>query len=100
MSRNARYSHTRTVSEAFETFLDALGIREKYEESFVTANWQRLMGPTIAKRTNKVYLKRNTLYVDMSSASLKQDMLLSKSQIARIINEEIGKEIVKEVMFI
>jgi predicted nucleic acid-binding Zn ribbon protein len=100
MSQKARYSHTRTVSEAFENFLDAFGIREKYNESFVSTHWERLMGKTIAKRTNKVYLKKGTLYIDMNSPSLRQDMLLSKTQIAHIINHDFGKEIVKEIMFI
>jgi predicted nucleic acid-binding Zn ribbon protein len=100
MSQKARYNHTRTVSEAFENFLDAFGIREKYDEAFINTNWEQLMGKTIAKRTQKVYLKKKILYLDISSPALRQDLILSKSKMVTLINAEYGREIVKEIMFL
>lgn len=61
--------------------------------------WTRLMGSPIAKYTTAVELKADVLYVHLSSTALAEELSYGKEKIIKNINEEMGEEIVKKILF-
>lgn len=61
--------------------------------------WARIMGISIAKYTKSVELKGDVLYIELSSPALSEELTYGKETIVRSINEEIGKEVVKKIVF-
>jgi hypothetical protein len=43
-------------------------------------------------------LKGNTLYVELTSAVLREELSYGKEKIISMINDELGREVVKEVI--
>lgn len=60
--------------------------------------WKNLMGNGVNNYTKNVLLKGSTLYVELTSAVLREELSYGKDKIIRMINEELGKEIVKDVV--
>lgn len=100
MSTTARKTKAQTVGEAFEAFLNVYKLRSKFNESYLVTYWERLMGQSIAQRTEKIYINKGVLYLRISSAPLRQELVLAKSRIISLLNSEMGEEIIKEVVFI
>jgi hypothetical protein len=48
--------------------------------------------------TKQVMLKGTTLYVDLTSAVLREELSYGKDKIIRMINDELGQEVVKQVV--
>ena len=60
--------------------------------------WKNLMGNGVNNYTKNVLLKNNTLYVELTSAVLREELSYGKDKIIKMINEELGKEIVTDVV--
>lgn len=60
--------------------------------------WKNLMGNGVNNYTKNVVLKNNTLYVELTSAVLREELSYGKDKIIKMINEELGKEIVTDVV--
>ena len=60
--------------------------------------WKSLMGNGVNSYTRNVVLKGSTLYVELTSAVLREELTYGKDKIIRMINEELGREVVKEVV--
>ena len=60
--------------------------------------WVSLMGNGVNSYTRNVVLKGSTLYVELTSAVLREELTHGKSKIIAMINEELKRDIVKEVV--
>lgn len=76
-------------SKKLKTGLDKVQVRDA---------WHKVMGKPIAKYTTDVYLDRNTLYVRLSSAPLRQELSYGKERIREMINEELKRDLIEKVV--
>ena len=60
--------------------------------------WENLMGNGVNKYTTRVELKEDTLYVSLSSSVLREELSLGKSKIIAMLNEELGRELIKNLV--
>jgi hypothetical protein len=80
--------------------LETYRIREKYDQSQIINSWEKIMGKTIAKRTTKIYFKGEVMVVQVKSAPLRQELNMSKSKVISLLQEEFGKDVINDVLFI
>ena len=64
----------------------------------VSDAWKSLMGNGVNNYTKRVVLKGTTLYVELTSAVLREELSYGKHKIIKMINEELQSEVVKEVV--
>ncbi len=95
-SRRANVSH---VGDAIKELLNAYRLEGKFDETRLVNSWGKIMGKPIAGRTSKIFMKNDVLFVELTSAPLKHELNMSKQKIINLINKELGKPIVKEVVF-
>jgi len=60
--------------------------------------WNSEMGPAIKKYTTGIRLDKNTLYVRLSSSVLREELGYGKSKIIKMLNEKLGKEVIKKLV--
>lgn len=77
-------------SSKLETGLDFLNVKE---------TWYKMMGPAIKNYTEQIELKKMTLYVQLNSSVAKQELEFGKSKIIQMLNEELGKDLIKQIVF-
>jgi hypothetical protein len=99
VSISARNTKTIPLKDAFESFLKVYNLKSKFNESYLVTYWEKIMGASIAQRTEKIYIKNGILYLRISSAPLRQELVLAKTKLISLLNAEIGEEIIKEVVF-
>ncbi|MFK8046470.1 MAG: DUF721 domain-containing protein [Crocinitomicaceae bacterium] len=88
---------TKSMKEAIDSYLRASGLDSVYKEKVVLSKWEELMGKPIALRTDYVTIKEKTLYIEMNSAVMRDELFKRKSQLIEIINKEAGFEMVNSV---
>ncbi len=91
--------HTQHISQAIQEMLKAQHLKPKFEEATVVASWERIVGPAIAKRTKKVYVRDKVLFVELQSPSLKHDMGYHKSAMLQLFEKEFGQDVVADIVF-
>lgn len=60
--------------------------------------WKSIMGPGVSNYTTAVDLRGETLYISLSSSVLREELSLGRSKIIKMLNEELGKELVKRLV--
>ena len=85
---------------AFDSFLKKEHLDSTYQQKKLITNWSVIMGKTIADRTEQVFFKGKILFVKLSSAPLRQEMLNSKDKVIALIAREIGEGVVEELRLI
>ena len=60
--------------------------------------WKSRMGTTINSATTEISVSRGKLYLTITSASIRQEMLFQREKIKAFINEAIGENQIQEVI--
>jgi hypothetical protein len=95
-----RTSKAVTAGEAIKELLKFYQLESKFNETYIVAHWESIMGKTIASRTSKVYFKDKRLFVKLSSSPLKKELILSKQKIIDLLNASMGEIVVDDVIFL
>lgn len=61
--------------------------------------WSKLFGESVAYYTTEIYLRKNTLYVHLSSSVLRAELLMCKQKLIDRLNETAEMDIVKDIVF-
>ena len=88
------------LADAFQDLLKAYRLEDTYQEKLLISSWPTLVGKTIADRTSNVYIKYKKLMVKITSGPVKKELQLNKSKVIALIESQIGKGIVDDVIFL
>lgn len=97
---STRKESSHSLKEVIESMLRVYQIQGKYEETFVSAHWEEIMGKPIAARTQKVYVHEQKLFVQITSAPLKKELMMAKQKMIDLINKHAKSDLIKDVVFL
>ena len=75
------------------------GIRQKILEVRVERAWGEVCGPAILRYTRNLFMKGTVLHVSLSSAVLRNELLLSKSHLIDALNKAVQATAVTDIQF-
>jgi len=87
-----------TLKEAINKMLTTYQLKGRLNEAHVVNKWEEIVGKTIAKYTKNVYIKDKKLFIKIDSAPLKQELHFQKEQLIKLINEEVGEQVIVDVL--
>ena len=87
-----------SLGEAIQQFIESNNLQSGIDKVDCKDAWIKLMGSGVNNYTNAVELKGDTLYVSLSSSVLREELGLGKSKIIKMLNEELGKELIKKLV--
>jgi hypothetical protein len=97
---SARRPEPTSLKDVVDRLLDTYKLRGKYNETYIIAQWEQLVGTAIANRTTQIYFSDKKLYIQLSSAPLRNELLLAKTKFIEMLNNELGEKIVFDIIFI
>lgn len=93
-----RHSSHIPLSEALSEFIQENKLQKGIDKVDVREAWVKLMGNGANNYTTAVELRNETLFISLSSSVLREELSLGKTKIIKMINEELGKELVKKLV--
>lgn len=93
-----RISNEGSIGDVLKEFIEKNKLQSGMDKIDVEAAWKSLMGNGVNSYTKEVVLKGTTLYVSLTSAVLREELSYGKQKIIKMINEELGKEVIKDVI--
>ncbi len=93
-----RFADQLAIGDVLKAFVSENNLESGLLQVKVEEIWTEQLGPAIKKYTTKIYLKNETLYVQLSSSVLREELSYGKQKIIKMINESLGKEYVKELV--
>jgi hypothetical protein len=99
-SKGQRKSDIHKIDTEIEELLKSFRIEDKFKETELVVSWEKIMGSTIARRTQRIFIKDRKLFIKLSSAPLKNELSMSKSKILSLFFQEMGEAVVDDIIFI
>ena len=86
------------LSDVLKNFVETNKLQKGMDRVEVQQVWNSLMGPAIEKYTTQIKLERSTLYIKLSSSVLREELSYGTQKIIKLLNEELGKELIKKLV--
>ena len=93
-----RLNNQNTVGDVLKHIIQVNKLQPGMDQINVREAWTNLMGNGVNYYTKNVVLKGSTLYVELSSAVLREELSYGKSKIIAMLNEELQREVIKDVV--
>ena len=98
MNMAKRNNENLSISDALKEFVETNKLERGLDKVNVADAWANLMGNGVNNYTTAIQLERETLYIQLSSSVLREELSYGKEKIIRMLNESLGKEIIKKLV--
>lgn len=93
-----RHGDHNSLGDVLKDFLKSSRLQKGLDKVSATDAWNTVMGDAIGKYTEGVKLDRDTLYVRLSSSVLREELSYGREKIIKLLNDELGKELIKKLV--
>jgi len=93
-----RKSDTRKIGEVISDYMREMKIDRKIMEARLINSWPSIVGTTIARQTEKIYIRKGVFYVHLRSPVLRNELSYMKTRIMEVLNETAGEVIITSVV--
>ena len=95
---NKKHRDHLSMGEALDAFIQKNKLQKGMDKVQVREAWANLMGNGVNNYTTSVELQRDTLFVSLSSSVLREELSHGKSKIITLLNEELGKDLIRKIV--
>ncbi len=89
----------KSIAEIIGDFMQQEDIESAVLEHKALQLWSNVVGPGVNRMTTERYVDDGVITVKISSAALRNDLMLSRSSIIEQLNNLVGKPVIKEIIF-
>ncbi|MCK8481456.1 DUF721 domain-containing protein [Psychroserpens algicola] len=93
-----RHNDNLPISEILKEFVEANKLQSGLDKVDVREAWAKMMGNGVNNYTTDIKLDRDVLYVSLSSSVLREELSYGSQKIIDMLNESIGKTVVKKLV--
>ncbi len=98
MSKSNQDDESFMIGDVLKQFIQKNNLEKGLDAVDVKQAWVNLMGAGVNNYTQEVTLKNGVLYVWLTSAVLREELLYGKQKIIKMMNEDVGKDVVKDLV--
>ncbi len=93
-----RKSNQQSIGAVIRKLLKNQKLEGRLKELDVLKLSEELLGENLMKYINDLSVKNGTLIIKVRSAAVRNELSYQKSEIIKKINEQVGNEILKEII--
>ena len=93
-----RFNEFQSISDLMKDVIKENKLTKGMNQISVEEAWAKLMGNGVVSYTSKVELTGKTLVVKLKSSVLREELSYGKEKIIKMMNEELGEELIAKIM--
>lgn len=94
-----RKSNTQSISSVLKSYVQENNLERKLNELDLIKSWESVMGKTVSRYTGNIYIQNSTLFVETTSPIVRNELLMMKEEIRVRLNEVVGEDLIKAIIF-
>ena len=94
-----RKSNTQSIGSVLKSYVRENNLERKMNELDLIKSWESVMGKTVSRYTGNLYIQNSTLFVETTSPIVRNELLMMKEEIRVRLNEVVGEELIKAIIF-
>lgn len=86
------------IGKLVQQFLRQESLESPLNEQRLLDAWPQVLGPA-ANYTRDLFICNQTLYVHLTSAALRQELLMGREMLVRALNQKVGATVITNIIF-
>tara|TARA_B100000902_G_C26735127_1_gene633303 strand:+ start:292 stop:585 length:294 start_codon:yes stop_codon:yes gene_type:complete len=95
MKRNYKL---KSIKSLLESFVEQDKLADGIFNIKIKEAWKNAVEKKIFDYTKEIYVKGDILFIKVSNPILKQEILYSRQKVINLINEDLGKKLIKKIV--
>ena len=92
-------TEAKSIAEIIADFMQQEDIEDAVLEQKALRLWQQVVGPGVNRMTTERYVENGVITVKITSAALRNDLMLTRTSIIAQLNGLVGKPVIREIVF-
>lgn len=93
-----RKKNSQKIGDVIQEYLKALKIDDKLKEVQLIKSWDEIVGKTIARSTNNIYIKNRKLFVNLNSSVIRNELFMLREGLLKALNDKAGEKVIDEII--
>lgn len=93
-----RKNNQQSLGQVIKDFLRESGWEQKLDEVKIMTSWDKILGPSLAKYTQEVFINNKKLHIRLNSSTLRQELSYRKTELVDELNKSVGKEVITDIV--
>lgn len=93
-----RRTQSRPIKEIIEEILKNSGIDQKLKERELIRQWDDVVGKTIARSTESIYIRDRKLFVTIRSSVIRNELVMIREGLKVELNRRSGQTLIDEIV--
>ncbi|MBO4905585.1 MAG: DUF721 domain-containing protein [Bacteroidaceae bacterium] len=96
-----RRQKTQRIDELLNMVLREEGLETPINEyRLMHEAWADVMGQGIVRYTGNMFIKNSTLFVQLKSSALRQDLMMGRVTLVHRLNQAVGAQVIEKLVFL
>lgn len=87
------------VGDVLLRFLRQEGLETPLNEYRLVSAWREVVGESINRYTQNLFIKNQVLHVKLSSSVLRQELMMMRKVLVNNLNTKVGSQVIVDIMF-
>ena len=87
------------IGSLINQFLRQQGLEAPLQEYRLLAAWGEVAGLEVERVTRKLFVRNQTLVVELSSPVIRSEMMMRRGDLVRMLNDKAGAQVITDIMF-
>ncbi len=92
-----KHTESETVGDVIYQYLREQGLETPLNEYRLIKAWNEVMGKTVSRYTTALSIRNQVLYVRLSSASLRSEIMMRHTELVRQLNNHVGAQVISRL---
>lgn len=92
-----KHTESETVGDVIYQYLREQGLETPLNEYRLIKAWNEVMGKTVSRYTTGLSIRNQVLYVRLSSASLRNEIMMRHTELVRQLNNHVGAQVISRL---
>ncbi len=83
-----------------QRFMRSSGLETPLNQYRLIQSWAKVAGTSVQEKTTELYIRNQTLYVRLSSSSLRANLMMGRSRLTTLLNREVKATVITDIVFL
>ena len=92
-----RKNNSEDITAVLQRFMRQYGLETPLNQRRLMSNWNDIVGPVVARQTESLQIRNQTLVVKITSPVLRSELKLKRKTLANQLNDSVKAPVIEDI---
>lgn len=92
-----RKNNSEDITAVLQRFMRQYGLETPLNQRRLMSNWNDIVGPVVARQTESLQIRNQTLVVKITSPVLRSELKLKRKTLVNQLNDSVKAQVIEDI---